>query len=107
MRLFYFKLLTEVIAKNCYQQHGDDSDDDVDDRFDDKTTPVTNDDHEDSDASFVCVCVSVWICVYLTFSLYILALDSRAKRCVANLCKNVRCVCVSARACVCVRDRER
>lgn len=41
----------------------DDSDDG--DRFDDKTTAVTDDDCDDSDAPFVSVCV----CVFLTYFL--------------------------------------
>ena len=61
----------------------------------------------------VCVCACVCVCVCTGLIFFIHSLDSRAKRCAANLCKNVRCACMCVCVCVCVcvrvygRERER
>lgn len=52
-----------MLPATCNDEGDDDSDDG--DRFDDKTTAVTDDDYNDSDASFVCMSM----CVYLTYFL--------------------------------------
>lgn len=49
-----------LLPTACNDEGDDDSDDG--DRFDDKTTAVTDDDYDDSDASLVSECV--WVCVY-------------------------------------------
>lgn len=93
----FYKLLTKVINKDCCHQHA--------------TMKVMMIVMMMTDLMIrqqlslmmmmMTVMLPLYMCVCTWLIFFIPRLDSRAKRCVANLCKNVRCVRV------CVWQRER